>query len=638
MMKHIILGTAGHIDHGKSSLVRAMTGTDPDRLKEEKERGITIDLGFADLAWDDLAVGIVDVPGHERLIKNMLAGAGGIDMVLLVIAADEGVMPQSREHLAICDLLGIEAGIIVITKSDTVEADWLELVESEVRQFVRGTFLENAETVAVSSKTGANIPLLKEKIRLHGLRISPKSDGGIFRLPVDRVFTMKGFGTVVTGTVVSGSIDVDEVVEFAQSGLKCKVRGLHSHGRAIGRGSAGRRLAVNLQGVEKDDVRRGDVLVRPDTLLPALRFDAEVTLLKNAPAVKGGVNGDAPPRVKNGALVHFYCGTSELTARVILYEGDRIEGGGRAFCQFRFKSPAALMAGDRFIVRRLSPLETIGGGVALDPRPPLKKRRQDASFLKVYRDGALDEKLAERIRRSGTVGVSSKSLTGWINADVNAIKTAAGLLKSRGEVVDLGDVLMHSSEVLKVKEQAIALVGEFHAKNPLRAGMPVEELKGSFRAVEGKIFLKIIASAGEFVQEKELIRFSSFTASMSLTDEGAGAGILKSLKDAGFQPPTKDELSKSFKMPVRQVEDLLKHLSAGGGVVRINDSIYLHKDTYEKMIEMLKEFSKGKKDITVAEFRDMVGTSRKYALPFLEMLDTKKVTLRVGDSRKILIG
>jgi selenocysteine-specific elongation factor len=625
-MKHIILGTAGHIDHGKSSLVRALTGTDPDRLKEEKERGITIDLGFADLAWDDLAVGIVDVPGHERLIKNMLAGAGGIDMVLLAIAADEGVMPQSREHLAICDLLGIGAGIIVITKSDTVEADWLEMVEGEVRQFVRGTFLENSGMAAVSSKTGANIPFLKEKIHTEGLKISPKSGGGIFRLPVDRVFTMKGFGTVVTGTVVSGGIEADEAVEFAPTGLKCKVRGLHSHGRALGRGSAGQRLAVNVQGVEKSDVRRGDVLVRPDTLMAVTRLDAEVTLLKNAPAVK------------NGALVHFYCGTSELTARVILYEGDKIEGGGRAFCQFRFKSPAALMAGDRFIVRRFSPLETIGGGVVLDPRPPLKKRREDASFLKVYRDGALDEKLAERIRRAGAAGVSAKFLTGWINEDVNAIKTAVGLLRSRGEVVELGDVFMHAAEVLKVKGRALEILRDFHAKNPLRAGMPVEELKGAFRAVEGKTFLKIIASAGEFVQEREFLRLSSFAASMSSTDEGAGARILKFLEDAGFQPPTKDELAKSFSMPVRQVEDLLKHLSSGGGVVRINDSIYLHRDIYEKMIEALREFAGRKKDITVAEFRDMVGTSRKYALPFLELLDTKRVTLRVGDLRKILIS
>ena len=375
-MRYVILGTAGHIDHGKSSLVKALTGIDPDRLKEEKERGITIDLGFADLAYPDgLVAGIVDVPGHERLVRNMLAGAGGIDLVLLVIAADEGIMPQSREHLAICNLLKIKSGIIALTKADLVEKDWLDLVTDEVRGFVKGTFLEEAEIVPVSSKTGYNLDLLKEKIREAALKVKPKPLKEIFRLPIDRVFTMKGFGTVVTGTLISGAISVDEPVEILPSGINSKVRGLHSHGKSILTAYAGQRVAINLQAVDKESLKRGDVVVTPKRVIPTRVMDARIELLKDSPALK------------NKTPVHFHLATSETIARVLLYDRQELKAGESCFCQLRLKEPVVALAGDRFVIRRFSPVITIGGGTVLDSSPPKRRRNQGLDDLQILESG-----------------------------------------------------------------------------------------------------------------------------------------------------------------------------------------------------------------------------------------------------------
>ena len=363
-VKSIILGTAGHIDHGKSSLVKALTGIDPDRLKEEKERGITIDLGFASISYPDgLNVGIVDVPGHEKLIKNMLAGAGGIDIVLMVIAADEGIMPQSREHLAICELLKIKAGIVAITKADLVDKDWLQLVIDEVKSFVKGTFLESAEIIPVSAKTGMNIDLLKEKIKEVAKNVKPKLMEGLFRLPIDRVFTLKGFGTVVTGTALSGAISIEAPVEILPSKIASKVRGLQSHGRSVEKAYAGQRIGINLQGIDKESLKRGDVVVPPDRFIPTRVIDARLEMLADA------------PDVKSRSLVHFYSGTSETIARIVLYDKDEIKAGESCYCQFRLEYPVIVLSGDRYIIRRFSPLETIGGGEILDPYPAKRKKR-----------------------------------------------------------------------------------------------------------------------------------------------------------------------------------------------------------------------------------------------------------------------
>jgi selenocysteine-specific elongation factor len=624
-MRHIILGTAGHIDHGKSSLVKALTGIDPDRLKEEKERGITIDIGFADLSFpdSDVTVGIVDVPGHEKLIRNMLAGAGGIDMVLLVIAADEGIMPQSREHLAICDMLKIQSGLIALTKSDLVEKEWLQLVQDEVKAFVKGTFLDSAPIIPVSSRTGENLDLLKNEIREMALHISPKTPDGLFRLPVDRVFTLKGFGTVITGTAISGKISVEDQIEILPSNIKTKVRGLHSHGRAIDTAIAGQRVAINLQGIEKEDIRRGDVAVAPSRFHPTRVIDAFLELL-----------GDVPS-LKSKSLIHFYAGTSETVARAILYEGDELKAGQSCYCQLRLKEPVVATAGDRYIIRRFSPLETLGGGEVLDPSPVRRRRKDGIADLAVLHKGTLREKLALKIEKTGPAGITIPSIEGWINAEPDVIaKALEGLLKE-GVLLRYDDVLIHRQAVLRLQHAMLELLRAFHKKNPLKPGMPKEEVRTNLK-VDQKLFNFVLSGLEDVVADRNLLRSREFRISLSSSEEEYRTRILELLEKGGFQPPAKDELAQSLKMDQKRIVDILGLMSKDGTVVRLSDSLYLPAVTYEKMMLLIRNFFSDKGEMTVAEFRDLLDTTRKYALPFLEYLDSRKITIRTGDVRKLI--
>ena len=624
-MRYIILGTAGHIDHGKSALVKALTGIDPDRLKEEKERGITIDLGFADLAYPDgLTVGIVDVPGHERLIKNMLAGAGGIDLVLLVIAADEGIMPQSREHLHICNLLKIKAGLIAITKTDLVEQDWIELVQDEVKSFVKGTFLEGAPIVPVSSKTMFNIDFLKDKIREEALKVEPKPTKGLFRLPIDRVFTLKGFGTVVTGTAVSGSISVDHDVEILPSNIKSKVRGLHSHGKPIRTAYAGQRVAINLQGIDKEELTRGDSVVVPGRLFPTKKIDAKVELLRDAPLVK----------TKN--LVHFHLGTSESVARVILYGRNEFKAGESCYCQFRLQEPVIAMSGDRYIIRRFSPVETIGGGEVLDPLSFRRSRKEGTEDLAVFETGTLSEKISTKVKRSGIHGLVVSAIEGWVKAEIPTIRSSMKDSIDKGVLVQFEDTLIHADALNSFRETVKKTLNDFHKNNPLKPGMLKEELRATLN-IEPRLFGNLLTSLKDIVTEKELVRLSAFRAALSQTDETVKTMILGLLEKGGFQPPSIEELSQALKMDRKHLSDILRLMTKEGALVRISESTYITSSTYNNMIANLKTFFSKKPDMTVAEFRDILNTSRKYALPFLEYLDTHKVTLRVGDIRKLLL-
>ncbi|MBI5848587.1 MAG: selenocysteine-specific translation elongation factor [Nitrospirae bacterium] len=625
-MRHIILGTAGHIDHGKSSLVKALTGIDPDRLKEEKDRGITIDIGFADLAYPEegLTVGIVDVPGHEKLISNMLAGAGGIDLVLMVIAADEGIMPQSREHLAICDLLKIKAGLIVITKADLVEKEWLGLVADDIKDFVKGTFLEQAAIIAVSSKTGENLDALKKSIRDLALTIHPKTSDGIFRLPIDRVFTLKGFGTVITGTAVSGMIAVDTPVEILPIGITTKVRGLHSHGKAIQKAYAGQRVAINLQGVEKDDLKRGDVAVAPSSFVPTRTLDLFLELLRNVPALK------------NRSLVHFYAGTSESVARVILYEKEELKAGESCFCQFRLQESVIAMSGDRYIIRRFSPLETIGGGEVLDPSPVRRKRKDGVQDLSLLHAGKLDEKLALKIEKAGPSGISAHAIHGWINADLSAIQNALNGLTRAGLIIKHEEILIHKHAFDLLNTRVLNLLKVFHKEHPLKPGMPKEEIRTLLNS-DPRLFNFLLTSLRDVIVDKDLLRLKNFTVALSGAAEAHKAKIIDLLTKGEFQPPTKTEMSEALKMDQKQITDILNILAKERSVVRVNESIYLSTIAYDKMINTLKAFFAKKPELTVAEFRDLLNTSRKFALPFLEHLDAARVTLRLGDARKLLL-
>lgn len=619
-MAHVILGTAGHIDHGKSSLVKALTGIDPDRLKEEKERGITIDLGFAYLNYPDgLTIGIVDVPGHERLVRNMLAGAAGIDMVLFVIAADEGIMPQSREHLAICNLLRIKSGLIALNKADLVEPEWLELVKEEIRDFVKGSFLEGADIIPVSAKTGLNIELLKEKIREIALRIPKKPSGGAFRLPIDRVFTLKGFGTVVTGTAISGSVKLDDQVEILPSGLKTRIRSMQSHGKPITEGVAGQRLALNLQGIEKEELERGDVVVRPDTFRPTRLLNVKIELLGNSPSLK------------NRSLVHLHIWTSEAIARLILFDRDELKPGTGCLAQLRLDRDIVTSAEDRFVIRRISPLDTIGGGMVLDPYPSRKRYPELIEDLSLLEKAGLDEKIALKIKRSK--GFPKKELYGWINREFREIEDAVKVLKEKAEVIEIDGMLFHKASIEEIKKKLIETVKEFHNKNPLKPGIQKEELRTAF-SIEQKVFDYIIEKTPEIIRDGEYLRLREFKT--KAVDPSLKERILKEIKKGAFQPPLKEELAEIINIDSRKLDDILRLLNQEGLLERINDSFYISKESHIELFKRLKEFFSRKKEMTVADFRDMLQTTRKYAIPLLEYLDSRKVTMRVGDVRKLL--
>ncbi|HET7317739.1 MAG TPA: selenocysteine-specific translation elongation factor, partial [Nitrospirota bacterium] len=494
-MKYIILGTAGHIDHGKSSLVKALTGIDPDRLKEEKERGITLDLGFASL---DLPggnrLGIVDVPGHEGLIKNMLAGVGGIDIVMLVIAADEGIMPQTREHLAICNLLHVKKGIIALTKTDMVDKDWLALVTDEVRDFVKGTFLEKSAIVPVSSKTGENLPALVQELAKLSNEVSPKSPNGILRLPIDRVFTMKGFGTVITGTLLSGTVSIEQEVDILPKGIKTKVRGIQSHNKAVQRAVAGQRTAVNLQGVEKDQLSRGDTIVSAGFFSTTKTLDAKLDLLKQAP--RG---------LKTGSRVRFYNTTQEAIGRLTILGSNELAPGEEAFVQIRLEHPVIVQHGDRYILRFYSPMETLGGGVVLNPHTRRHKQaamKESIRALGVLERGPIEEKLPLFISGKGLAGMEEAAIIGDMAGDKQEIQSALAALVQKKTILRVDNLYVHASHVAELEKKALDLVKQYHKDNPLKPGLDKEELKG---ALKMRLSPKVLNAALDgLVRKKQL--------------------------------------------------------------------------------------------------------------------------------------
>jgi len=621
-MKRVILGTAGHIDHGKSALVKALTGTDPDRLKEEKERGITLDLGFANIVYPDMVVGIVDVPGHERLIKNMLAGVGSIDMVMLVVAADEGVMPQTKEHLAICDLLKIKSGLIALNKADLVDEETLELAKEEVREAVKGTFLENADIIPVSAKTGYNIELLKEKIKEKALKVEEKSSGGIFRMPIDRVFTLKGFGTVVTGTVLSGKISVDSPVEILPAGIISRIRGLQSHGQSLKEVFAGQRVGINLQGVSKEDLKRGDIVTVPETLKPTYLIETRIELLKEAKPLK------------HNAPIHFYLTTSETIGKVKLFGKSEIQPLETAFAYIKLQEPVIAMAGDRFVIRRFSPLETLGGGLVLDPEPPKRKKDIDPSHLDILYSGELSERIEIKIKRRGFKGMTISEIEGWVNTDLTEIHSAVEKLLKKQRVIKAENRFFHIDIFNNFKTALINLVKDFHEKNPFKEGLPKEELKAKLSLERFPEVLMLLPYIEDISVEGNIVKLK--LAPKEAIDTVLENKIIEQLKKNEFQPPFKNELAQNLNIPESKLSDILKIIAKSGKIIRINDSLYLLKESYEKMLALLKDFFAKKSEMTVSEFRTMLNTTRKYALPYLEHLDSSKITLRVGEVRKLV--
>ncbi|MEK6743869.1 MAG: selenocysteine-specific translation elongation factor [Nitrospirota bacterium] len=629
-MKYTILGTAGHIDHGKSTLVKALTGTDPDRLKEEKERGITLDLGFASL---DLPsgnrLGIVDVPGHEGLIKNMLAGVGGIDIVMLVIAADEGIMPQTREHLAICDLLHVKKGLIALTKMDAAEKDWLALVQEEVRDFVKGTFLEKSPIVPVSAKTGENLDTLKQELDKLAKEVAPKSPNGILRLPIDRVFTMKGFGTVITGTLLSGTISQDQEVDILPKGTTTKVRGIQSHNQAAQRAVAGQRTAVNLQGIEKDHISRGDTIVTKGFFTTTRNVDASLKMLEQA--TRG---------IKTGTRIRFYNNTQESIGRTALIGTSELNPGDEGYVQFRLEQPVLIQHGDRFIIRFYSPMETLGGGMVLDPHPRRHKTSTMAGSVKnltVLEKGGLEDKLAVIVAGKALAGMEESAILGSIAADKQEITNALSALAQKKAIVRVDNLYVHSSQLAILEQKVLDLIADFHKANSLKPGIDKEEVKGLLKArlhpralsmaIDGLIRRKQVETEGS------KLKLPGFKPAVG-KDQGIFKDkIVEAIKKGGSQPPVREELPALFGITDKDAKDLLKLLADEGRVVRINDSLYLDKSVLEAIKADMVKHLQEKKEIVVAEFRDIARTSRKFAVPLLEYFDSQKLTQRVGDKR-----
>ncbi len=629
-MKYIILGTAGHIDHGKSSLVKALTGTDPDRLKEEKERGITLDLGFASL---DLPggnrLGIVDVPGHEGLIKNMLAGVGGIDIVMLVIAADEGIMPQTREHLAICDLLRVKKGIIALTKTDMVEKDWLALVQDEVRDFVKGTFLEKSTIVPVSSKTGENLPALVAELAKLSNEVAPKSSNGILRLPIDRVFTMKGFGTVITGTLLSGTISTDQEIEIVPKGIKTKVRGMQSHNQAVQRSVAGQRTAVNLQGIEKNQLSRGDTIVSAGFFTPTKTLDAKLDLLKQAP--RG---------LKTGARIRFYNTTQEAIGRITVLGSNVIAPGEETYVQLRLDQPVIVQHGDRYILRFYSPMETLGGGMVLTPHT---RRHKTATMQESLKDldtlekGTLEEILGLFISGKGLAGMEEAEAIGAVAADKQSILSALAALTQKKTAQRVDNLYVHATHLGTLEKKVVDFIKQYHKDNPLKPGLDKEELKGMLRMrVSAKILNTTIdglVKKKQIEAEGSKLKVPGFKAARGAIQDEVKNKIVEAITKGGTQPPVREELPALFGITEKDAKDLMKLLSDEGRTVRINDSIHLDKNVLEQVRTDLKKYLDDKKEISMAEFRDLAKTSRKFAVPLMEYFDSQKLTQRVGDKR-----
>jgi selenocysteine-specific elongation factor len=656
-MKHIIVGTAGHIDHGKTALVKALTGIDADRLKEEKQRGITIDIGFADLALGEYQFGFVDVPGHERFVKNMLAGAHGLDLVMLVVAADESVMPQTREHFDICRLLRVKGGLVILTKTDLVDGEMVELVRAEVEDFVKGSFLEGAPVVAVSSRTGEGIEELKSALANLASGIESKPARSLARLPIDRSFSIKGFGTVVTGTLVAGEIKVGDDVEVLPGGQRARVRNVQIHGRDSGRAFAGQRTAVNLQGLNVEEAQRGAVLAPVGRLRPTSMIDARLEVLASA----------ARP-LNQRARVRFHHGTAEVLARILILTGGRsdvsasssigqsrdelvkpdqqgLQPGESAFVQVRLETPVTALPGDRFIIRSYSPQVTIGGGVVIDALPEKHRIRDLNAPDRLRQVEAADPKgrLVLFVEMSGTRGMSFSDLAARTGATDDQLAATVSELSGAGrviEVVGTNHLLISTRAFRKAADRVIAILKSHHEGEPLSLGLSREEVRERvFGNADPDIFRALVSrlsGEGTIAAERETLRLAAHRPALTGEDATLKEKLEATIKAAGLQAGTLEEAAAASNVPLELARKLSNLLNAEQRILRVGELTY-HKD----VIEDLKQRVRARKAIDprmdVAVFKDITGgLTRKYAIPLLEFLDRERVTRRVGNEREIL--
>jgi selenocysteine-specific elongation factor len=633
--KSIIIGTAGHIDHGKTTLVRALTGIDADRLPEEKRRGITIDIGFADLDLGEVRVGFVDVPGHERFVKNMLAGAHGIDAVALVIAADESVMPQTREHFDICRLLDVRSGLIVLTKEDLVDRELLALVRSETEELVAGSFLEGAPIIAVSSRSGEGISELKQALRETGLEVSARSKDFVTRLPIDRAFSMRGFGAVVTGTLIAGEIAEGDELELLPAGTRVRVRGVQVHSSSVPRAVAGQRTAINLGGVEAAAIERGMVLAPAGRLRPTGAFDAHVRLLANAPR---------PLRSRQRVRVHI--GAAEVLARVrVLAEGGEIKPGESGMLQLRTESSVVGVLGDRLILRSYSPQLTIGGGSILDPFPSRHRAREipDARVqLEILVKGDRAQQVATFVALAGGQGLRRADVaarTAWRD---EVIEAAAREALTSGAIVDAEGILFDRKRFDELKQLVIKEVTAHHQREPLLRGLAKEVLRERvFTHAPMEVFRSVLSGLEKedaLVAEKEIVRLREHTRELSTEDAGLRDRFEKVYQDAGLAAPSLNEAFERAGAVGQQGRKILQLLVESGHLVKVHGEMLFHRAALDDLARRVRDYGARQNDrsIDVAAFKDLAGISRKYAIPLLEYLDRQKITRREGDRRIVL--
>lgn len=658
-MKHVIVGTAGHIDHGKTALVKALTGIDADRLKEEKERGITIDIGFADLALDNIRIGFVDVPGHERFIKNMLAGAHGLDLVMLVVSADESIMPQTREHFDICRLLNLNAGIVALTKADLVDPELLELARAEVEDFVKGSFLEGSPIVAVSSRTGEGIEELKKKLAELATAAPAKSSEAVMRLPIDRVFSIKGFGTVVTGTLIAGEVRPGDELEVLPGGIRTRVRNLQVHGRDADRAVAGQRTAVNLQNVNIDQIERGAVLAPAGRLVPTSLLDAELHLLSGAPR-----------SLAHRSRVRLHHGTAEVMARtIIMADGDmstpeaesifaegrrnrsimlaqrRIDPGERRMVQIRLESPVTAVPGDRFILRSYSPQVTIGGGIIVDTNPPKYRIRSHDSVSRLERlkTTNLVEMVSIFVQMADGRGLTSAEIASRTGATDEQISAARATLVATGAVIDAGGspvVLVSSAAADELAAGVLNLLSQHHQKQRLSLGLSREEVRervfGGLRVEVFRTITQRLAASGKIEIERDLVRLTTHKPALDSSDAEAKRKLENAIKMTGLQAVPLEEAASAAGLPADLARKLYALLAAEGCVLRIADYVF-HNDSLVDLKARVRAYKSKSPKIDVAAFKDITGgLTRKYAIPLLEYLDRERVTRRLGNEREIL--
>ncbi len=631
-MDHYVLGTAGHIDHGKTALIKALTGIDCDRLPQEKKRGITIELGFAWMKLSDGAIlGIVDVPGHEKFIKNMVAGATGIDLVMLIIAADEGVMPQTREHLDICKLLNLRKGLVALTKVDLVEPEWLEMVEDDVREFLAGSFLEGAPIVPVSAVNGQGIDKLRQAIESVIGRMEPRARAGVFRMPIDRVFVMRGFGTVVTGTTVSGQVKVGEEIQIYPGETRARVRGLQVHNRSMEAAEGGFRTAVNLQGVDRSEIKRGDVLAHPGSLRATYILDADLTYLP-----------EALRPLKDRTLVRFHAGTSEIMARVILLDCEVMEPCQNGPVQFLLEMPIALLPRDRFVIRSYSPVFTIGGGSILDIRPRRHRKRQEGllSDLVILQGGDEEEMVAFFVREAAYAGISREEISAQVPFSQDQLKAMLDRMSSQ-QKVRVFDRESYRMIHGKLYEELLGAVRKelerFHRENPLKPGITREVLRALLPApVDPRLFntiLEDLSARGIVVSEREIIRLATHAITLGTAQQHDRQRMEEIFRKAWLEPPLFKELVEKIGRSVEETRNINDLLVSEGVLVKIKDDLYFYRHAVEELEARLKAFLREHGEMSTSQFKELTGVSRKFMIPLGEYFDRKKITLRVGDKR-----